>query len=117
MRSWNPSFVQAGFSEPGPIDCLPLEMPISLTIMLVGMLGLTSYMTNPVMEGLLGYGPSVVDFRSGEILVAHCLLGLKPFVESTSVGNFESLINEDNFDVKLVMAVVGLCWMPIIQMY
>ena len=27
-------------------------------------------MTNPAMAGLLGYGPSLVDYRSGELLSA-----------------------------------------------
>ena len=99
VRSWNPSFVQAGFSEPGPIDCVaPGDADFPDDYARGDARFNVIYMTNPVMEGLLGYGPSVVDFRSGEILVAHCLLGFKPFVESTSAGNFESLINEDNFD-------------------
>jgi hypothetical protein len=34
--------------------------------------------------GLLGYGPSIVDFRSGEILVAHVLLGLTAFSQNAS---------------------------------
>ena len=99
VRSWNPSFIQAGFPEPGPIDCVaPGDADFPEDYARGDARFNVIYMTNPVMEGLLGYGPSVVDFRSGEILVAHCLLGFKPFVESTSAGNFESLINEDNFD-------------------
>ena len=34
--------------------------------------------------GLLGFGPSLVDFRSGEILVSNVLLGLSTFVRATS---------------------------------
>ena len=35
-------------------------------------------------EGLLGYGPSLVDFRSGEILVSNVLLGFTNLVYGTS---------------------------------
>jgi len=41
-------------------------------------------MTNPSTRGLLGCGPSAVDYRSGEILMASVMLGLKSHVESAS---------------------------------
>ena len=40
------------------------------------------FMGDPM--GLLGFGPSLVDFRSGEILVANVLLGFSTFVHATS---------------------------------
>lgn len=38
------------------------------------------FMTNPSTKGLLGYGPSAVDYRSGEILTASVVLALKSHV-------------------------------------
>ena len=40
-------------------------------------------------EGLFGYGPSLTDFRSGEILVAHVLLGFDAFSETVSRHTLE----------------------------
>ena len=40
------------------------------------------FMGDPMF--LLGFGPSLVDFRSGEILVANVLLGFSTFVHATS---------------------------------
>lgn len=40
----------------------------------------TIYMTDPKIS-LYGYGPSVVDFRSGEIMNATVLLGFSPFTQ------------------------------------
>eukprot|EP00931_Biecheleriopsis_adriatica_P045267 TRINITY_DN25949_c0_g1_i1.p1 TRINITY_DN25949_c0_g1~~TRINITY_DN25949_c0_g1_i1.p1 ORF type:complete len:1540 (-),score=362.19 TRINITY_DN25949_c0_g1_i1:18-4046(-) len=42
------------------------------------------FMTNPSTKGLLGYGPSAVDYRSGEILMASVVLGFKTHVEKAS---------------------------------
>ncbi|CAE7387875.1 cdc48 [Symbiodinium sp. CCMP2456] len=42
------------------------------------------FMTNPSTKGLLGYGPSAFDYRSGEILMASVMLGLKPHVKVPS---------------------------------
>ena len=42
------------------------------------------FMTNPSTKGLLGYGPSAFDYRSGEILMASVVLGLKPHVKIPS---------------------------------
>eukprot|EP00943_MAST-04B_sp_MAST-4B-sp1_P002346 g2346.t1 len=97
--SWNPSFIDAGFPEPGPIQCVaPGDVDFPDDFARGDARFNVIYMTNPSMAGLLGYGPSIVDFRSGEILVAHCLLGFKPFVESTSGGNYDDLINNEAYD-------------------
>ena len=99
VHSWNPSFIAAGFPEPGPIRCVaPGDVDFPDDFARGDARFSVIYMTNPSMAGLLGYGPSIVDFRSGEILVAHCLLGFKPFVESTSAGNYDGLINEEEYD-------------------
>ena len=45
---------------------------------------LAIFMTNPSTKGLLGYGPSAVDYRSGEILYASVLLALKGHVKVCS---------------------------------
>ncbi|CAE7203586.1 cdc48, partial [Symbiodinium pilosum] len=42
------------------------------------------FMTNPSTKGLLGYGPSAFDYRSGEILMASVVLGLKSHVKIPS---------------------------------
>eukprot|EP00434_Breviolum_minutum_P029675 symbB.v1.2.026233.t1/scaffold2605.1/size75065/4 len=42
------------------------------------------FMTNPSTKGLLGYGPSAVDYRSGEILTASVVLALKSHVKIPS---------------------------------
>merc|ERR1712159_917840 len=52
-------------------------------------------------DGLLGYGPSVVDFRSGEILVANVLLGFSTFISSSSHQSVEVLSEEEHHRSQL----------------
>ena len=70
MLSWNKSFAAAGCG-PAVVDCVasgdadfPADYaPGDARFSVI-------HMTNPESGGLLGYGPSVVDFRSGQILAA-----------------------------------------------
>ncbi|CAJ1355824.1 unnamed protein product, partial [Effrenium voratum] len=57
------------------------------------------FMTNPSRKGLLGYGPSAVDYRSGEILMASVVLGLKPHVQIPSDFSEALLQPKRNGDV------------------
>ena len=74
VESWNEAFAAAGF--PGTVVCLAKgddDYPEDFS---TGDARFSSiHMTNPARGGLLGYGPSVVDFRSGEILAAQIMLG------------------------------------------
>jgi hypothetical protein len=75
VLSWNTAFMAAGFEAPGPIACVAPEDDDFPADFARGDARFNAiFMTNP-MWNLLGYGPSVVDFRSGEILVSHVLLG------------------------------------------
>ena len=84
VLSWNSAFAAAGFAEPVvaclaagdegfPEDFAPGDARFSCI-----------HMTNPARGGLLGYGPSVVDFRSGEILSAQIMLGFDAFTSVAS---------------------------------
>ena len=82
MLSWNKAFAAAGFSQP-VLQCLaPNDVGYPDDLVKGDARYNVIAMAEP--QGLLGYGPSVVDFRSGEILVAHVLLGLTAFSSSAS---------------------------------
>ena len=78
VTSWNSAFAAAGF--PHAVICLAkgdADYPDDFS---TGDARFSSiHMTNPARSGLLGYGPSVVDFRSGEILAAQIMLGFDAF--------------------------------------
>lgn len=94
VLSWNTAFMAAGFEAPGPIACVAPEDDDFPADFARGDARFNAiFMTNP-MWNLLGYGPSVVDFRSGEILVSHVLLGFSAFVESSSAENMNILDEE-----------------------
>ena len=79
------------------------------------------FMTNPSTKGLLGYGPSAFDYRSGEILMASVVLGLKSHVKipsDFSESLFKSpdstccqqqLLDADDPDVMKYLSL-GHCW-------
>jgi len=82
VLSWNKAFHAAGYKEP-VLQCLaPGDVGYPQDIVK----GDARYNMIAMAEppGLLGYGPSIVDFRSGEIVVAHVLLGLSAFSSSAS---------------------------------
>ncbi len=82
VLSWNSAFHAAGFPEP-VLQCLaPYDVGYPKDVVKGDARYNVIAMAEP--HGLLGYGPSVVDFRSGEILVAHVLLGLSAFSTSAS---------------------------------
>eukprot|EP01052_Picozoa_sp_SAG31_P062447 SAG31_NODE_21426_length_550_cov_0.682927_2_plen_148_part_01 len=54
----------------------------------------TITMTNPEAAGLLGYGPSVVDYRSGELLSAQIMLGFDAFTRVASSQNLDVLSSD-----------------------
>ena len=82
VLSWNAAFAAAGYDQP-VLQCLAPD-DVGYPDDLVK--GDAHYNVIAMAEppGLLGYGPSIVDFRSGEILVAHVLLGLTAFSQSAS---------------------------------
>jgi hypothetical protein len=93
VTSWNRAFLEAGHPSPGPVACVaPGDKDFPSDFARGDARFSVIYMTDPsVAPGLLGYGPSIVDFRSGEILVSHVLLGFRSFVESSSSYNMDIL--------------------------
>lgn len=80
VQSWNEAFAAAGF--PDAVVCLAQGDAGYPEDFSTGDARFSSIcMTNPARGGLLGYGPSVVDFRSGEILAAQIMLGFDAFSE------------------------------------
>eukprot|EP00468_Gymnochlora_sp_CCMP2014_P003546 CAMPEP_0167749822 /NCGR_PEP_ID=MMETSP0110_2-20121227/5632_1 /TAXON_ID=629695 /ORGANISM="Gymnochlora sp., Strain CCMP2014" /LENGTH=898 /DNA_ID=CAMNT_0007635041 /DNA_START=1 /DNA_END=2697 /DNA_ORIENTATION=- len=90
VLSWNKAFKAAGVGN-DPVKCYTkddAEFPDSYSPGDARWNAI--FMTDPLIP-ILGYGPSVTDFRSGEILVAHVLLGFSSFVRSASSYSLEAL--------------------------
>ena len=95
VLAWNAAFAKAGRFGPsgsGVMRCFAPGDPGWPSDYALGDLRYNSiFMTNPAMAGLYGYGPSVVDYRSGEILVGSVLLGFDAFVQFTASHNLDQL--------------------------
>ena len=94
VLSWNDAFQQAGcgtnvvqclasYDEKFPKDYARGDARYSAV-----------YMTDPAIP-VYGFGPSLTDFRTGEIIVGHILLGLSAFTEGASRYNMNLLENSE----------------------
>ena len=82
VESWNDAFSAAGYPEP-VVHCIaPGDKRFPKEYQCGDARFNSIFMGEP--PGLFGYGPSLVDFRSGEILVANILLGFSAFVSAAS---------------------------------
>ena len=83
VLSWNDAFQQAGCGS-NVVQCLSIEDDDFPTDYARGDARYSAiYMTDPAIP-VYGFGPSLTDFRSGEIIVGHVLLGFSAFTEGTS---------------------------------
>jgi len=97
VEAWNVAFSSAGF-EASVLQCVAkgdVGWPDDYSRGDARFIAI--HMTEPQVP-VLGYGPSVVDFRSGEILAASIVLGFRPFLEQVSQYSLEAL---DNLREKL----------------
>lgn len=90
VEAWNDAFEAAGHK--GPVVCCvakgDADWPTDYSRGDARFIAIL--MTEPQVP-ILGYGPSVVDFRSGEIVSASVLLGLQSFLEEASQYSLEVL--------------------------
>ena len=95
MLAWNAAFEKVGQRGPdgrGVMRCFaPGDEGWPVDYALGDLRYNSIFMTNPAMAGLYGYGPSLVDYRSGEILVGSVLLGFDAFVQFTAAHNTDQL--------------------------
>ena len=90
VLSWNHAFHEAGYTHE-VVQCLSQEDDAFPTDYARGDARYSAiYMTDPAIP-VYGFGPSLTDFRTGEIIVGHVLLGLSAFTEGASRYNMEIL--------------------------
>jgi hypothetical protein len=83
VLSWNEAFEHAGCGS-NVVQCLSENDDNFPTDYARGDARYSAiYMTDPAIP-VYGFGPSLTDFRSGEIIVSHVLLGFSAFTEGTS---------------------------------
>ncbi|CAK0799146.1 unnamed protein product [Prorocentrum cordatum] len=90
VESWNTAFSAAACGE-GVLRChLPGEDGFPEDYSRGDARYNSIYMTDSLLP-VYGFGPSLRDFRTGELLVAHVLLGFSAFVEGVSRHSAEAL--------------------------
>eukprot|EP00466_Bigelowiella_natans_P018561 jgi/Bigna1/90695/estExt_fgenesh1_pg.C_760107 len=101
VTSWNFAFHQAGYKN-DPVKCYSKgDVGFPLDYSAGDARYSAIFMTDPFFS-VYGYGPSLTDFRSGEILVGHVLLGFSSFVRGTSAFSLEAL--QKDFDYPMLEA-------------
>ena len=89
VTSWNAAFRAAGFKN-NPVKCYSEgDQGFPEDYECGDARWSAIYMTDPNTP-VYGFGPSVTDFRSGEILVSHVLLGFGAFVQGASMHSLEA---------------------------
>eukprot|EP00928_Gymnodinium_smaydae_P030839 TRINITY_DN22810_c0_g1_i1.p1 TRINITY_DN22810_c0_g1~~TRINITY_DN22810_c0_g1_i1.p1 ORF type:complete len:854 (-),score=133.87 TRINITY_DN22810_c0_g1_i1:148-2709(-) len=90
VEAWNKAFKKSGFEDPVLRCVAPGDPDWPEDYSRGDARFIAIHMTDPHIP-VLGYGPSVVDFRSGEILAASIVLGFRPFLEFASQYSLEVL--------------------------
>eukprot|EP00949_MAST-11_sp_MAST-11-sp1_P005358 g5358.t1 len=85
VESWNDAFTAAGWRDEQVIICVAPGDALYPRDFRRGDARYNAiYMTEPAIP-VYGYGPSIVDPRTGEVLVSHVLLGFSAFSEGASL--------------------------------
>lgn len=91
VESWNNAFRAAGFKHK-VVECVaPADPKFPADYNQGDARFSVVYLALSPRLPVLGFGPSIVDCRSGEIMRAHVLLGLEPMIRSASRSSFEAL--------------------------
>ena len=93
VQSWNSAFYEAGCGE-NVVQCLsPDDEGFPVDYARGDARFNAIYLTDPAIP-VYGFGPSLTDFRSGEILVSHVLLGFSAFTFGASMHNLEEFFGQ-----------------------
>ena len=91
VESWNSAFSAAGFKH-NVVECIAPSHPDFPEDYDQGDARFSVvYLALSPRLPVLGFGPSIVDCRTGEIMRAHVLLGLEPMIRSASRSSFDAL--------------------------